>query len=97
MGSANMGMAETSTVVKEHSSRTVTEAPASPAVDAPQDAQVETHTSTSQMQQKEDGSVKMEKKSSTTSQERATPADPSQPDTTHSATHSQQQTTTVTP
>jgi hypothetical protein len=83
--------------MKEQSSRTVIEVPAPPAAAQP-DTQVETHTSMSKLQKdKADGSVQMQKKSSTTTEERATPTDPLQPDTVHSETHSQEQSTKVTP
>jgi hypothetical protein len=52
----------------------------------------------SKMQKDEaDGFVEMQKKSAITTEERATTADPLQPDTIHSEIHSQQQTTKVTP
>jgi ABC-type Na+ efflux pump permease subunit len=97
VGSTQVGMADSSTEMKEQSSRTVIEVPAPPSA-AQQDTQVETHTSMSKRQKEEaDGSVQMQKKSSTTTEERATTADPLQPDTVHSETHSQQETTKVTP
>jgi hypothetical protein len=97
VGSTQVGMADTSSEMKEQSSRTVTEVPASPSGVEP-GTQVETHTSMSKRQKEEaDGSVQMQKKSSTTTEERATTADPLQPDTVHSETHSQEQTTKVTP
>jgi hypothetical protein len=97
VGSTQVGMADTSSEMKEQSSRTVTEVPAPP-YDTQQGTQVETHTSMSNMHKDEaDGSVEMKKKSSTTTEEQATNVDPLQPDTVHSETHSQQQTTKVTP
>ena len=95
MGSTQVGLADTSSEMKEQSSRTVTEVPGSSA-DIEQGTQVETHRSMSKMQDEADGSVEMKKKSSTT-EERTTTADPLQPDTVHSETHSEQQTTKVTP
>ncbi len=95
VGGAQVGLADTSTEMKEQSSRTVTEVPGSPS-DIEQGAQVETHTSMSKTQEEADGSVEMKKKSSTT-EERTTTADPLQPDTVHSESHSEQQTTKVIP
>jgi len=97
VGSTQVGMTDSSTEMKEQSSRTVTEVPASPS-GVEQGAQVETHTSTSKMQKEgADGSVETKKQSSTTTEERATNAAPLQPDTVHSETHAQEQTTKVTP
>jgi len=96
VGSTHGGIADTSSEMKEQSSRTVTEVPALPS-GIEQGTQVETHTSMSKMHKEEaDGSVQMQKKSSTT-EERTTTADPLHPDTIHSETHSQEQTMKVTP
>jgi hypothetical protein len=75
----------------------VTEVPTLPS-EIQQNTQVKTHMSISKLQKDEaDGSVELQKKSSTTTEERATTADPLQPDTIHSETHAQQQTMKVTP
>ncbi len=96
MGSTQVGLADTSSEMKEQSSRTVTEVPGSPS-DIEQGVRVETHSSTSKMHQEEaDGSVEMKKKSSST-EKRSTTADPLQPDIVHSESHSEQQTTKVIP